>query len=172
MEQQDNAFPNIVLNGQAPAHGDPDVLWDLIHWLLIMVADRAKQFRYESGPKRVRVRYRVAGCYYEMCEPFWRPHDVKRRLSDIFVNSEDSLWRKAQAALRGWVSWTRRFCLHVNEYKAAGTCRYRCTPSRMSLEFSLDGVDEYIVTNAGELAASWSEHIPHDEMFAEFMLRE
>jgi hypothetical protein len=153
---------NVAFNGNRPLDGDPDILWDILCWMLVLIADGGTEVRYHSGRGRQRVYLIVNRSWFEFVEPFWKPHQLQKRLPELL----------AKGSLDGAVArffGERPIAVTLGEHEVTGTCRFLAIRGRLAVRFLLTKLTPSLQEAARSLFGEFQKRMPYERMIAEFI---
>lgn len=156
---------NVSCNGQCPRASDPDLLWELLMWLLLALADQASEVRYVSIGTTCKIQYEVKGVWYGWIPPSWRAVHLLPRLVRLLArNSLDRIrlewqrWRYTRTGNR--LRLTRPITITVGQHRATGMCQVFAVRGKMSVRFLLSSESTALASLAKSLLEPFHDRIP------------
>jgi hypothetical protein len=165
----------ITWNGVVPRPRQPDLLWDVLSGILVLVADRGQRTRWRSkpGPIGLEVHLLVNGTWYEMVPPFWRMQHLVKRLIALTSRSWWDLWSLWRAYRRHSrrseaLAWERPVTIVCHGEPLLAVCRVDCIGDNACVEIEVAPAAPETSAAAAASVADFVERLPFSEMVETF----
>ena len=168
--------PPITWNGIAPRPGSPDVLWDLLQGVLVLLANQGEALRFQRHPAGLPLRCQLQcqGHWWESVPPFW---DAPRLIDRLITLVGRNWWDRWQLRIQQrhqhrwgtyWV-WERPIALGLEGAALAGRCRVRCYGAAVEVKLTISSQRKKIADAAAKAFDRWEELYPWSKMLDAFL---